>query len=971
MDLTKSSPHRKPMRLRLPRIGIIRPRRASIIPQSQYPPYLPLPVTFDAFFETTTGKKPYDYQCRLACGPDAKAGDPDTLQSGAACESHLINIPTGLGKTAAVVLAWLWNRVVHPDAARRDAWPRRLVYCLPMRTLVEQTRDEITKWIGNLINASESGTLSLSPDAIEQLRWLANHSPIVLMGGEDANGEWDVWPEKPAILIGTQDMLLSRALNRGYGMHRYRWPMHFGLLNNDCLWVMDETQLMGPGLSTSAQLEAFRKNGGEQFGTYGGAGSVTWYMSATNNPEHLSTREWRNMSRTGGFEFGLTKEEKAATGGEIYKRRYAVKSLEPSVDLAFANERAAKQLVEKIWEKHNAMIKEIAGDPGLPARTLIICNTVGRAKEVYRLLAAEKPEGCDLFLLHSRFRSPERKAHLERLKTFSSVSFPRGQIVVSTQVIEAGVDVSSGILWSEIAPLASLVQRLGRLNRAGEFNHAKWTPVAVVFGLGIAAAPRRESSEAKEKRQKDNAKLCLPYELTACDPDDDASAWKALKKLKGDASPASLEQIQGDIAASIPRCRHSLQRHELLDFFDTDANLSLGHTDVSPFVRGLDDDTDLQVLWREPWSQEDGDIGTDKPNFTPDYQRDELCLVPIGMALKARQVLNHGWLWRGRKSGWVSVRDAGLAPGMTILLPHEAGGYDTILGWTGIKDDKNFSPAYEPREWCSDEEQLSSLANGWQSIAEHTTFVAKELNDLLAYLLLAGDVEREALTRAVPWHDIGKNHLGWQEAVVKALERAGITGKEAHRPFAKFSLADSPQMRDADGSAKFTGKQLYAVRKKISRYFQPEVTHEVASALAFRQAEQVSLGSSRDADLGSLLAEYVIMSHHGHVRKVLRDEIPRIPSDAKDTATVRGIAQGSSIPPVEINRQVLCCDSLSTDCRKMGRGPDGHESYTRGVLSLLEHYGPFRLAFFEVIFRAADNRASALAKSTAGGDTHV
>src|SRR5438093_13701498 len=28
-------------------------------------------------------------------------------------------------------------------------------------------------------------------------------------------------------------------------MSRYRWPMHFGSLNNDCLWVMDETQLMG------------------------------------------------------------------------------------------------------------------------------------------------------------------------------------------------------------------------------------------------------------------------------------------------------------------------------------------------------------------------------------------------------------------------------------------------------------------------------------------------------------------------------------------------------------------------------------------------------------------------------------------------------------------------------------------------------------------------------------------------------
>jgi CRISPR-associated endonuclease/helicase Cas3 len=77
------------------------------------------------------------------------------------------------------------------------------------------------------------------------------------MGGQDAD-EWDLHPECPAILIGTQDMLLSRALNHGYGMSRYRWPMHFGLLNNDALWVSDETQLMGVGVETSAQLDGFR-----------------------------------------------------------------------------------------------------------------------------------------------------------------------------------------------------------------------------------------------------------------------------------------------------------------------------------------------------------------------------------------------------------------------------------------------------------------------------------------------------------------------------------------------------------------------------------------------------------------------------------------------------------------------------------------------------------------------------------------
>ena len=72
------------------------------------------PPAYEQFFKVATGgHSPFDYQTRLGEDPE--------------CKSRLINIPTGLGKTAAVILAWLWNR--------KD-WSRRLVYCLPMRTLV-------------------------------------------------------------------------------------------------------------------------------------------------------------------------------------------------------------------------------------------------------------------------------------------------------------------------------------------------------------------------------------------------------------------------------------------------------------------------------------------------------------------------------------------------------------------------------------------------------------------------------------------------------------------------------------------------------------------------------------------------------------------------------------------------------------------------------------------------------------------
>ena len=162
-------------------------------------------MEFEQFFKQATGNDPYDYQSRLA-----RANPwPDVLEA-----------PTGVGKTEAVVLAWLWRRRHLPKST-----PRRLVYCLPMRVLVEQTHERVENWI----------------KALGLQKKIGLH---LLMGGE-AEDDWDLYPEREAVLIGTQDMLLSRALNRGYALSRYRWPVQFGLLNNDCLWVYDEVQFNG------------------------------------------------------------------------------------------------------------------------------------------------------------------------------------------------------------------------------------------------------------------------------------------------------------------------------------------------------------------------------------------------------------------------------------------------------------------------------------------------------------------------------------------------------------------------------------------------------------------------------------------------------------------------------------------------------------------------------------------------------
>src|SRR5271169_7265322 len=82
------------------------------------------------FYRATNGKSSYPFQERFA--------EADSLP-------HLLRAPTGAGKTATAVLGWLW-RYLHSGKPT----PRRLIYCLPMRVLVEQSVSEARGWIKNL-----------------------------------------------------------------------------------------------------------------------------------------------------------------------------------------------------------------------------------------------------------------------------------------------------------------------------------------------------------------------------------------------------------------------------------------------------------------------------------------------------------------------------------------------------------------------------------------------------------------------------------------------------------------------------------------------------------------------------------------------------------------------------------------------------------------------------------------------------
>jgi len=91
--------------------------------------------SFTSFFSAAFDDRraPHDYQRRLA-GDNSLEGCrplPPTSPAVFPCEPQLISIPTGLGKTAGVVLAWLWNRPIdsHSEIHNpQSEWPRRLVF---------------------------------------------------------------------------------------------------------------------------------------------------------------------------------------------------------------------------------------------------------------------------------------------------------------------------------------------------------------------------------------------------------------------------------------------------------------------------------------------------------------------------------------------------------------------------------------------------------------------------------------------------------------------------------------------------------------------------------------------------------------------------------------------------------------------------------------------------------------------------
>lgn len=309
----------------------------------------------------------------------------------------VVAAPTGAGKESGAVIPWLYAHANEKPA------PTRLIYALPTRSLVDQVDANIRR----IVATSGLGI------------------PVYcLKGGQIEHGFEQALTQR-AILVGTQDQLLSRALNRGFGVSWGQRPLHCAALTNDCRWILDEIQLTGVAYCTLVQLYRHWRS----LGTFGPM--QLCLMSATFDDAPL---QGLAVER---FELGDADRKHETLGAKITRSKPVFQ----------ARVGGAEDVAALVRAKH------VDGN-----LSLLVMNTVARARAIGALLQDLEP-----LVIHSRFLGIDREELQKKLRSDQG-------LIVATQVVEAGVDLDADLLITELCPWSSFVQRCGRCGRTRTEN---------------------------------------------------------------------------------------------------------------------------------------------------------------------------------------------------------------------------------------------------------------------------------------------------------------------------------------------------------------------------------------------------------------------------------------------------------------------------------------------------------------------
>lgn len=367
-------------------------------------------MEFASAFQTLTGHPPFPWQERLYREYISKGHVPS-----ACC------LPTGLGKTS-VIAVWLIA------LANGTSLPRRLIYVVNRRTVVDQTTNEVMRYQRAI---KDDRGLSAYRDRFEHLR-------ISTLRGEFAdNGEWCEDPSVPAVICGTVDMIGSRLLFSGYGIGRNKRPLHAGFLGQDALLIHDEAHLEPAFQKLIETIEAQQRDHEPE--TPWPNFRVLELTATTKSQESFTLEDDDYANRIVNQRMNATKRlhlhklnDAKKPAKEIGEKALSFRDRGQSI-LVFA------QSVESVLE-----IQATLDKAKLPVQTL---TGTMRGKERDELVSDP---------IFTRFL-PEPPAN----------ATPGAVYLVCTSAGEVGVNISADHLICDLTTFESMAQRLGRVNRFG------------------------------------------------------------------------------------------------------------------------------------------------------------------------------------------------------------------------------------------------------------------------------------------------------------------------------------------------------------------------------------------------------------------------------------------------------------------------------------------------------------------------
>ena len=503
-----------------------------------------------------------------------------------------VDIPTGLGKTAVMAI-WLVARAGGAEL------PRRLVYVVDRRAVVDQATTEaerLRRWVA--ANGGMHRALGLTRPFL----------PISTLRGQHVdNREWLEDPASPAVIVGTVDMVGSRLLFEGYGVTRKMRPYHAGLLGSDSLIVLDEAHLVPP---FERLLETIA-SGASDFGPAGA-------QRSTPVPRmHLLSLSATGRS-SGGATHGLTERDLGLPKDHPLTRRLNARKhlvlcpLEPEGKAQEKGKETPGDLMTTLARKAWAL-----PESNRQARILIYCDSrkdAGKVKrEIERLAAGDKKRSrprvavdTELFVGGRRvFEREHARKRLEELGFLANNKVPREKpaFLIATSAAEVGVDVDADHMVCDLVAWERMVQRLGRVNRRGEGDA---TVVVLVQPTkkeqpAVAKRKRGEDLEEEECKLADGFEARQgPYALLPKDGRGFDASPGALQKLKQKAERDPKLKELLDAATTPAPLRPALTR-ALVDAWSlTSLEAHPGRPAIDPWLRGWveNDPPQTAVIWR-------------------------------------------------------------------------------------------------------------------------------------------------------------------------------------------------------------------------------------------------------------------------------------------------------------------------------------------------------------------------------------